>query len=99
MKVNGSATVQKKRFPIRLVDSAMREERMAYALFYHDQCIGAAAPTELEAWRRALRSGLITDIPVADEQGGQVLPRGLHVKQVAEDFAPQPEWKLPPDIS
>lgn len=91
--------MQKKRFPIRHVDSAMREKRMAYALFYHDQCIGAAAPTELEAWRRALRSGLITDIPVADEQGGQVLSRGLHVKQVAEDFAPQPEWKLPPDIS
>jgi hypothetical protein len=54
---------------------------MAYALFYHDQRIGAAAPTEIEAWRRALRSGLIADIPVSDERGGQVLPRGLHVKQ------------------
>ena len=59
---------------------------MAYALFYRDQCIGAAAATELDAWRRALRSGLITDIPVADEQGGQVLPGGLHVKQVDKDL-------------
>ena len=49
---------------------------------------------ELEAWRRALRSGMITDIPVADEQGGQVLPRGLHVKQVAEDFVPRSEWSF-----
>lgn len=58
---------------------------MAYALFYDDQRIGAAASTELDAWRRALRSGLITDIPVADERGGHALPRGLHVEQVAED--------------
>ncbi|WP_438276001.1 hypothetical protein [Nitrobacter sp.] len=60
---------------------------MAYALFYHDQRIGAVASTELDAWRRALRSGLITDIPVADERGGQVLPRGLHVEQVSEDVS------------
>ena len=59
---------------------------MAYALFYCDQRIGAAAPTELDAWRRALRSGLITNIPAADEQGGQALPGGLHVKQVDEDL-------------
>jgi hypothetical protein len=71
---------------------------MAYALFYHDQRIGAAAPTELEAWRRALRSGLITDIPVADENGGQVLPRGLHVEPLTEDFALRAEWKLPTEI-
>ncbi|GAB1715065.1 MAG: hypothetical protein NTAFB05_01070 [Nitrobacter sp.] len=57
---------------------------MAYALFYHDQRIGAAAPTEIEAWRRALRSGLIADIPVSDERGGQVLPHGLHVKQIVQ---------------
>ena len=60
---------------------------MAYALFYADQRLGAAAPSELEAWRRALRLGLITDIPVADEEGGQVLPSGFHIKQVPEDFA------------
>ena len=72
---------------------------MAYALFYCDQRIGAAAPTELEAWRRALRSGLISDIPVADKREEQALSPGLHVKQLAEDFAPRSEWKLPTDIS
>jgi hypothetical protein len=90
--------MQKRRFRFRHVGGE-REREMAYALFYHDQRIGAAASTELDAWRRALRSGLITDIPVADEQGGQILPRGLHVEQVAEDFTPRPEWKLPTEIS
>jgi hypothetical protein len=36
-----------------------------------------------------LQAGLISDLPVADERGGQVLPRGLHVKRVTEDFAPR----------
>ena len=52
---------------------------MPYALFDRDKQIGEAWPTEAEVWRNALRSGLIADIPVADEAGGQVLPRGYHV--------------------
>jgi hypothetical protein len=52
---------------------------MPYALFDHDKQIGGAWPTEAEVWRDALRSGLIADLPVVDEAGGQVLPRGYHV--------------------
>jgi hypothetical protein len=29
---------------------------------------------ELDVWRAALLAGLISDLPVADEQGGQILP-------------------------
>jgi len=65
---------------------------MPYALFDRDRRIGAFTATELDAWRAALQARLISDLPVADEQGGQVLPRGLHVKRVDEDFA-RPEWK------
>ncbi|EAQ36868.1 hypothetical protein NB311A_06958 [Nitrobacter sp. Nb-311A] len=61
---------------------------MLYALFDHDRRIGESAATELDAWKKALQAGLISDIPVADEQGGQVLPPGLHVKQVDEDCRP-----------
>jgi hypothetical protein len=49
---------------------------MPYALFDRDRRIGAFAATELDAWRAALQAGLISDLPVADEQGGQILPRG-----------------------
>ena len=72
---------------------------MAYALFYQDQRIGAAAPTELEAWRRALHSGLITSIPASDHRDVQVSRRGLYVKQVNEDFEPRSNWKLPTEVS
>jgi hypothetical protein len=58
---------------------------MLYALFDHDIRIGESASTELGAWQNALRAGLISDIPVADEQGGQVLPRGLTVKRMDEN--------------
>jgi len=33
-------------------------------------------------------AGRISDLPVADEQGGQILPRGLHVERMDEDFEP-----------
>lgn len=72
---------------------------MAYALFYQDQRIGAAAPTELEAWRRALRSGLITNIPASDYRDVHASRRGLYVKQVNEDFESRSDWKLPTDMS
>jgi hypothetical protein len=72
---------------------------MPYALFDRDRRIGQSAPTELDVWKEALWAGRISDLPVADEEGGQVLPRGLHVKRVDEDFAPRPEWNLPAEIS
>jgi len=63
---------------------------MPYALFDRDRQIGKPLPTELEVWKQAIQSGLIADVPVADEDGGQVLPRGYHVKEVPveESFTP-----------
>jgi hypothetical protein len=75
---------------------------MAYALFERDRQIDQAFPTEKQAWEHALVSGLILDVPVADEAPGQVLPVGYHVKRIPDDeevFDPAPEWKLPKEIS
>lgn len=54
---------------------------MLYALFDHDTRIGESASTELGAWENALRAG----------HGGQVLPPGLHVKRVGENFPQRQE--------
>lgn len=74
---------------------------MPYALFDRDTQIDRAFPTEKEAWEHALTSGLVLDVPVADEAGGQVLPAGYHMKQIADadTFDPAPEWKLPKEVS
>ena len=50
-----------------------------YALFEGDKQIGSAFPTEKEVWEAALIEGLVMDVPVADEEGGQVIPSGYHV--------------------
>jgi hypothetical protein len=70
-----------------------------YALFRGKTQLAKTYSTEQEVWQAALREGLITDLPVADEAGGQVLPPGYHVEQVAEDYEPQADWKLPRKIS
>lgn len=75
------------------------EEALMYALFEQDKQIGSPFPTEKEVWEAALIEGLVTDIPVADQQGGQVLPGGYHVAKVDEEFAPRPDWKLPREIT
>ncbi len=72
---------------------------MPFALFHGDQRIGEPKPTELDAWRQALQAGLISDLPVADEEGAQVLPRGFQVRRVDDTFEPDPAWKLPKEIS
>lgn len=72
---------------------------MPFALFYRDQRIGEPRPTELDAWRQALQAGLISDLPVADEEGGQVLPRGYQVRRVDEALKQDPAWKRPKGIS
>jgi len=61
-----------------------------YALFEGDKQIGSAFPTEKEVWEAALIEGLVTDVPVADEEGGQVIPAGYHVAKVetAHDRGP-----------
>ena len=56
-----------------------------YALFERDKQIGNAFPTEKEVWEAALIEGLVTDVPVADEEGGQVVPAGYHVAKVRSD--------------
>lgn len=70
-----------------------------YALFQGRQQIGSPFPTEREVWEAALIEGLVKDVPVADEEGGQILPQGYHVAQVGDSFEPKPEWKLPREIS
>lgn len=70
-----------------------------YALFEGNKQIGNAFPTEKEVWEAALIEGLVTDVPVADEEGGHLLPDGYHVERVEETFAPRPDWKLPREIS
>ncbi|WP_245310696.1 hypothetical protein [Bradyrhizobium valentinum] len=73
---------------------------MPYALFNRDRQIGPGLPTEADVWKQALDSRLISDIPVADEAGGQVLPAHYHVKEIREErCAPDPDWKLPDEIS
>jgi hypothetical protein len=56
-----------------------------FALFEGDKQIGNAFPTEKEVWQAALLEGLVMDIPVADEEGGQVLPHGYRVAKVQEN--------------
>jgi hypothetical protein len=75
------------------------EEVSMYALFRGETQIARTYPTEREVWEAALLEGLITDVPVADEADGQVLPPGYHVEQVEENYDPQPDWKLPREIS
>jgi hypothetical protein len=71
-----------------------------YALFDGDRQIGSSCPTEAEVWKQALDCRLISDVPVADESGGQVLPAHYHVKDIREvGCAPDPAWKLPEEIS
>jgi hypothetical protein len=55
-----------------------------YTLFEGNKQIGNPFPTEKEVWEAALIEGLVTDVPAADEEGGQVLPKGYHVKPVDE---------------
>ena len=70
-----------------------------YALFDDDTQIGQPFPTEIEVWENALKDGLVKDIPVADEAGGQVLPKGYHLAKIEEQFDARPDWKLPREIS
>ena len=70
-----------------------------YALFRGKTQLARTYPTEQEAWQAALREGLVADLPVADEAGGQDLPPGYHVEKVDENYEPQPDWNLPREIS
>lgn len=69
---------------LRLIGSTHSEVMMSYALFDCDRKVSETLPTVREVWLQALEAGLISDIPVADEDGDQVLPVGYHVKEVAD---------------
>lgn len=58
-----------------------------YALFEGERQIGSPFATEKEVWEAALIEGLVTDVPVADEEGGR-LPAGYHVQEVGEGARP-----------
>ena len=66
----------------RLEPIAKTTELPMYALFKNEKQIGNAFPSEKEVWEAALIEGLVKDVPVADEEGGQVLPDGYRVRQV-----------------
>ena len=68
-----------------------------YALFEGNKQIGDSFPTEKEVWEAALIEGLVIDVPVADEEGGRLLPAGF--ARVDEICEPRPDWKLPREIS
>ena len=55
-----------------------------YALFEGERQIGSAFATEKEVWEAALIEGLVSDVPVADEAGGQILPSGYHVGRLSD---------------
>jgi hypothetical protein len=55
-----------------------------YALFEQDKQIGNGFPTEKEVWEAALIEGLVQDVPVADEEGGQIIPRGYRVRRIEQ---------------
>jgi hypothetical protein len=48
-----------------------------YALFEGDRQIGSPFSTEKEVWEAALIEGLVPDVPVADEEGGQIIPADI----------------------
>lgn len=52
-----------------------------YALFDGNRQIGQPFPTEMEVWENAVKEGLVKDIPVADEAGDQVLPKGYRAEK------------------
>jgi len=72
---------------------------LAYALFNADKQIGPGLPSEPEVWKHALDDRLISDVPVAAEAGGQVLPARYHVKEIKiEESAPDPASELPQEM-
>lgn len=65
-----------------------------YALFEGERQIGNPFASEKEVWEAALIEGLVTDVPVADEEGGQLLPAGYHVQQVDDTSCPGLDQRL-----
>jgi hypothetical protein len=64
-----------------------------------DTQLARTYPTEQEVLRAALAEGLIPEMQTTDESGAQVLPSGYHIEKVEQPYEPQPDWKLPREIS
>ena len=70
-----------------------------YALFEGDKQIGSAFPTEKQVWEAALIEGLVMDVPVADEEGGQVIPRRIPRRQGGRTLRSPARLESPRDTS
>jgi hypothetical protein len=75
-----------------------------YALFRGTTRIAGTFPTWHECLKSALAEGLISEaqmneIQVANESGAQTPPTNYHIDQIQESYDPQPDWKLPREIS
>lgn len=58
---------------------------MPFALFDCNRQVSKPLPTVEDVWKQALEAGLISDVPVADEDNGQILPIGYHVEEVSSE--------------
>jgi hypothetical protein len=58
-------------------------------LFNNEKQIGSPLPSEKAVWEAALIEGLVKDIPVADEEGGRLLPAGYHVRRIEAACEPR----------
>lgn len=67
-----------------------------YALFEGDKQIGHPFPSEKEVLEAALIEGLVTDVPVADAEGGELLPAGYHVARVPRSASRGRTGSFPP---
>jgi hypothetical protein len=61
-----------------------------YALFRGEIQIAGTFPTVQEVLRTAMEDGLIPEAQ---------LPADYHIERVEEPYDPQPDWKLPKEIS
>jgi hypothetical protein len=70
-----------------------------YALFRGTTQIAGTFPSESECLKAALAEGLIAEVEMTDESGARALPGDYHIERVQERYDPQPDWKLPREIS
>ena len=80
-----------------------------YALFRGTTRIAGTFPTERECLTAALAEGLVSEAQMSEiqvsetqvpaESVARILPADYHIEQVQEPYDPQPDWKLPREIS
>lgn len=74
-------------------------ERASYALFRGGTQLARTYSTEEQAMSAALSEGLIAEMPRAGEPGARILPPEYRIEKVEQPYEPQPDWKLPREIS